>query len=97
MYQGESIIAKPRNKNIIMGPSKSPKGMGRRNPHSSFYTRKGVNPNTDIDAEIAAINISNGLDKISLFFTGNLPNRKPVIPKENPFKAMMDSILKFNK
>lgn len=92
MYQGKSEIAVPRNKNIIRGPSRSPKGLGRRNPHSSAFTRKSVKSSSG-----QAINISNGLDKISLFFTGKQIKRKPVILKLNPFKKMIESILKFTK
>ena len=77
-----------------MPPTTRPKGLGRRNPHSAIYTRKSVNKNTDKEAELAGLAISNGLDKISLFSTGKSNMlKKPVINKSNPFKKMMDIIL----
>ena len=94
MYKGEPIIPEPMGKhNIVMPPSSRPKGLGRRHPHSSNFTRNRAKGNTDKEADIAAIAISNGLDKISLFFTGKKTNRKVTINKTNPFEKMMNFIL----
>ena len=96
MYQGKSEIAKPRNKNIYRGPSRRPKGMGRRNPHSSEHTRKLKGRHTQYDK--TALAISNGLDKISLFFTGKPHMEKVKAPvSSNPFAGLINKLLTFNK
>lgn len=91
MYQGESKIPKPaKTVHEAVSKGRRVKGMGRRHPHSSEYTRKG-NPTSNGFA------IQNGLNKISVFFSGK-PLNKPAKPRvpffNNPFKSMMNTILK---
>lgn len=91
MFKGQPIIPQIPGNGVVMGPSRRPKGLGRRTPHSGRFTRKTCQT---FDHSIA---ISDGLDKISLFFTGKQIKRKPVISKTNPFKKLMDKLLKFVK
>lgn len=89
MYKGDPIMPKPMgNKNIVMPPSRKPKGLGRRNPHSGEFTRKGTGSKHG-----AAI--SRGLNKISIFFSGK-PLHKPAKPRvsTSPFTKMMNTILR---
>ena len=93
MYKGEPTIPLPAG-GVKIPATLRPQGLGRRNPHNAYYTRKNVNKNTDKEAELAGLAISNGLDKISMFFTGKSNMlKKPIINKSNPFKKMMDIIL----
>ena len=88
MYKGEPIIPnKMGAKNIYMPPTIKPKGLGRRKPHSAQFTRKG-------SSSRHGAAISNGLNKISIFFTGKALY-KPTKPKiqTNPFTKMLNTIL----
>jgi len=79
---------------IIMPPSIRPKGWGRRNPHCGDYTRKRGNKTNDK----TALAISNGFDKISLFFTGRKAVKKPsLVSSNNPFANVINKLLNFNK
>lgn len=89
MYKGIAIMPKPaRIIHEAVSKGVRVKGMGRRHPHSGVYTRKS----SDTKHGIA---ISNGLNKINMFFSGQ-PFHKPVKPKvsTNPFTKMMNTILR---
>ena len=91
MIQTSIGVAKPRNKNILMPPSRRPKGIGRRNPHDSKYTKKQKPRNDNL-----ALDISDGFDKISLFFTGRKRAKgvEPVDNSKNPFMNVINKLIK---
>ena len=90
MYQGKSETATPRNKNIYRGPSRRPKGMGRRNPPCGIFTRKGNHDHskkTELAKRLKA--------KMDALLGKQLPPKKSV--SSNPFEGLINKLLTFNK